>query len=73
MKSIERRFHKISQDNPSWGSFICFTETIRGQHFSYDTIRKWFNKLVENNNYDEHDKRAILRGLSELTEGSKKD
>ena len=68
MQAIENRFNKISNENPGWSSFICFEETVRGQGFSYYTIRRFFNKLVDKDDYDEKDKKTLLRGIHELTE-----
>ena len=71
MGSIERRFQKISQENPFWSSFTVFEETVRGQGFSYYTIRKSFDKLVDKNDYDEHYKKALLSGIYGLAEKQK--
>jgi len=67
MKSIERRFNNITQGNPYWSSYICFTKAIRGQNFSKQTLHRWFNKLVDKNDYSKNDKRAILHHLEILT------
>jgi hypothetical protein len=71
MKSLERRFNKITKENPYWSSYICFAEAISGQKFSRQTIHRWFNKLVEKDDYDKKDKRALLKQLIELTQKSK--
>ena len=68
MKAIERRFNRISSDNPGWSSFICFEETVRGQGFTHAIIRKWFNRLVDKDDYDKCDKKTLLREIYELAE-----
>lgn len=51
MKSIERRFNNLSQKNPGWSSYMCFACAVMGQHFDRDGLRRWFNKLVEKDDY----------------------
>ena len=65
MKSLQRKFLNISRFNPYWSSYICFTETIRDCHFKKRTIYKWFEKLVDRDDYDKKDKWEILRYLVE--------
>lgn len=63
MKSIKRRFDNISKKEPSWSSYTCFIESIRYKQFSKNIIHKWFNTLVDTNDYDKTDKRDILHDL----------
>ncbi len=67
MKSIARRFKKISEKNPYWSDNTCFAVAITGQNFSRQTIAKWFNKLVDKNDYGKNDKKAITAFLERLT------
>jgi hypothetical protein len=67
MKSIERRFNNIKKDNPYWSSYICFAEAVKNQNFSKQTLHRWFNKLVDKNDYSRSDKRTILSHLNILT------
>lgn len=60
MKSIEKRFQMISKKNPYWSTNSCFVETVRGQNFSEQTVCRWFNKLVEKDDYDKKDKKQVL-------------
>lgn len=66
MKSLKRRFKNISDRNPEWSSYICFAEAIKGQHFSKNTIRRWFSCLVENDDYNKSEKRVVMSHLSDL-------
>jgi hypothetical protein len=66
MRSIYRRFKKVSVENPFWSSYICFGESIRYQKFTKRIILKWFNKLVVRNDYDKKDKKDILKHLCDL-------
>ena len=67
MKSIERRFNNVAEKNPSWSSYICFAEAIREQGFSRQTIHRWFQKLVDKNDYAKSEKKEILANLEGLS------
>lgn len=63
MKSIERRFNNVVGRNLYWSSFICFSDAIKDQRFSTQTIHRWFYKLVNKNDYVLREKKAILAHL----------
>lgn len=63
MRSIERRFFNLQKKQPNLSSLINFGAAVKKQRFSTDTIHRWFNKLVETDDYEKSDKRAILRHL----------
>ena len=67
MRSIQRRFNVLAEKNTNLSSFIIFSIAIKGQNFSKDIISRWFNKLVEKNDYDAGDKRIILKHLVALS------
>ncbi len=67
MKSLERRFNNITEKNPNWSSYICFAEAIKGQDFNEQAIRRWFNKLVEKDDYAKNEKKAVLGFLIDLS------
>ncbi len=67
MKSLERRFNNISRLNPYWSSYICFTETIKGQNFTPRTIASHFKTLVEKDDYNWQEKKQILKHLTSLS------
>jgi hypothetical protein len=66
MRSIERRYRKISQNNICLSSLNCFKKAIEGQNFKKRTIRYWFLRLVEKDDYDRSGKREILLDLENL-------
>lgn len=68
MRSIERRFHKITKGNPCWSSYICFAEAIKVQEFSRPIIGKWFLRLVDKSEYEKKDERKLLKQLYELSQ-----
>ena len=67
MKSIERRFNNISQKKQGWSTYLCFAEAVKGQKFSREAIHRWFNKLVDKDEYSLKDKKKILTNLVSLT------
>ena len=68
MKSLERRFNNISQLNPYWSSYVCFTEAVKDQNFSQRIISKYFNTLVEKDDYNKRDKKELIKNLLSLSE-----
>lgn len=67
MKSIQRRFERIANKNIFLSTYICFTLAISRQKFSKQTISKWFNKLVHQDEYDKNDKKSLIAHAVQLT------
>lgn len=67
MKSLKRRFNNISKQNHYWSSYICFAEAVKDQNFSRRTISKYFNALVEKDDYDKRDKKELIKNLLSLS------
>lgn len=63
MRSIERRFEKSKNTT----TITKFYDAVAYQKFSKDRIRRYFNQLVDKDDYDQSDKRAILQDLYRLT------
>jgi len=72
MRSLERVFNKIKQENPLWSDYICFVKTVKGREFSKQTISQYFNRLVDKDEYVKKDKKTLLKQLSELSQGDRK-
>lgn len=70
MKSIERKFKKLNNRNPYWSSLICFTEAVKSSGLSRQSIHRWFNKLVDKNDYDKTDKKQIMSFLESISKHS---
>jgi hypothetical protein len=70
MRSLERRFNNISRLNPYWSSYICFAETVKGQNFTRRIISKYFSRLVEKDDYDPRDRKALIKHLLSLSPSS---
>ena len=67
MKSIERRFNNLRKKEPGWSDSPCFSMAVYCQRFSRQAIHRWFNKLVDKDDYASDEKRDILEGLVEAT------
>ena len=68
MKSIQARFLSIRDKHPEkYTSYICFAKAIRGQKLSHKMISKWFNILVNKDDYVQKDRNAIVAYLHELS------
>lgn len=66
MKTLKLRFDNIKEKNPFWGDYICFAETVRGQNFKESTIARWFSLLVPKDDYEQSDKKQLLKCLGKL-------
>ncbi len=67
MKSIERKFRKFEEKKPLWSSYITFAHSVRYQHYSRDRLIRYFNKLVDQDDYDMSEKKALIINLIKLT------
>ena len=66
MKSIKRKFNKIQKKNPYLSSITCFTEAIYRACLSRQTIHRWFNKLVDKDDYTKNAKKEIMDFLESV-------
>ncbi|MHB8871033.1 MAG: hypothetical protein ACYC5G_01070 [Candidatus Doudnabacteria bacterium] len=60
MKSLRARFEAVKDKNTNYSDYLCFAEAIRGRKFSKLVIHRWFNLLVEKEDYNRVDKRDLL-------------
>ncbi len=63
MRSIKARYKNLQNKNFYWSSLVCFTEAVRGQNFSKDIINRWFNKVVNKDDYPREQKRPVLKNI----------
>lgn len=63
MKTILEKFERITKDNPYYSSYVCFCRTIDGKFLMPKELKKWFNKLVEKDDYCRSEKEAITEYL----------
>lgn len=67
MKSLQRRFNITIEKNPNLSSYSCFARAIKEQGFNKQTIHRWFQKLVDKDDYTKKEKRAVLAHLENLS------
>ncbi len=67
MRSIKSRFDYQIRKNPGLSTLICFNKAIMGQRFKSKSIRENFNELVDKKDYQESDKKKILKYSYELS------
>lgn len=68
MKSLQARYVAMREKYPEpHSSYICFIRAIRGQKFSLEKISKWFNILVDKDDYDRNERKGIVRYLHHLS------
>lgn len=67
MKSLEARFKKVQHKNQYWSSLCCFNSAITRQGYAGKILKKWFNLLVDKDEYCNTDKKAILAHAEHLT------
>ena len=50
-----------------YSSYVCFARAIRDQNFSYEMISKWFNILVDKDDYVKNERKGIVKYLYDLS------
>lgn len=67
MKSIARKFMEIREKRPFWSSFVCFTYCVIGKKISRPMLAKYFNKLVEKDDYLRSERKWLVPYIHSLT------
>jgi len=66
-------FENIFKLNPQKSSWVCFYEVVVGRNnISKRTLKKYFNKLIDKNDYSQNEKHQLINYLYDLT-GKKQD
>ncbi len=63
MKSIKSRFNKVKEKNPYLSTYRCFFTATKGQEFKKQAISRWFNKLVDKDDYSSDIKKSIISDI----------
>jgi len=67
MRSIERRFKTKIQKYPNHSTYICFAEAVKNQGFDRRSIRYWFDRLIDKEDYQRSDANSLVKQLHELS------
>lgn len=69
MKSLKRSFEALQKKRPFSSSLINFNGACRDGKFSRDKVGRWFNKLVDPEDYEGNSKREMVAYAYELSKG----
>jgi len=65
-----KEFEETKRLNPCWSDHTCFAETVWNRKFlSHKTIRKYFNILVDKDDYAQNEKNQVVAYLVKLSQG----
>jgi hypothetical protein len=67
MYNIKSRFEKIAANHPLYSTYTAFAEAIKNTSISERTVRLWFYRLVDSEDYQKSDGPAIVRHLVSIT------
>jgi len=65
MRSIQRNFEEEELRDPFSSTFINFGRAIKNRGWSEPTVRKWFYRLVDKEDYAPKEARDLIKGLVE--------
>jgi len=63
MELLNEEFNKLSDQHPEWSSHTILINLVMKKKFSDTTIKRWFDKLVEKDDYDKDNKKNVLEYL----------
>lgn len=66
MKSLEVRF-AIEMETPCVSTFIAFVRAVKGGRYARKIVVRWFNRLVDKDDYASRDKIKLIDWLCMLT------
>jgi len=65
-----KEFQETKRLNPYWSDHTCFAETVwNRKYLSNKTIKKYFNLLIDKNEYGKKDKSRVIDYLVKLSRG----
>ena len=67
MKTLEERFEEFRAKKPRWSDYLCLSNAVIEKGFTFDQLRKAFEKLVDRSEYSLSDKEEILQDLYKKT------
>lgn len=70
-KELREIFDIIVDQNPGLSTLICFSKAIAKRHYEQAYITKWFNKLVDKEDYATRDKDEVLEWLHKFTHSTR--
>lgn len=72
MKNVAIRFENYQKKRPNVSTLVNFAAAIKSTGFTHDTIRRWFNVLVDKEDYGGIPKIDLMRWLDGLANPSRR-
>jgi len=63
-------FYQLQKDNPHWSDWTCFQKTIEGLEINRRQLRKYFNNLVDKEEYLLEEKNDLMDFIMSTKKGS---
>ena len=63
MYDIKSRYEKIATKYPFYSTYTVFAETIRNTNLTEASVRRYFHRLVDKDDYTKSERPAVLRYL----------
>ena len=70
-RELPATFTAVRKRCPGWSDYICFAESVCKTNKNKRTVLRNFNKFVPLDEYENKDKRAILKNLYSILGSSK--
>lgn len=67
MRTIERNFRKIRNNNLNKSDYGCLVEAVSGKQYSRRRIYTYFIKLIDSDDYDTQETNQLVRYLHHVS------
>ena len=71
MYNIKSRYEKIAGKHPFYSTYTVFAETIRNTNLTEASVRRYFHRLVDKDDYAKNERPAVLRYLVTIAKREK--
>ncbi len=71
MYDIKSRYEKIATKYPFYSTYTVFAETIRNTNLTEASVRRYFHRLVDKDDYAKNERPAVLRYLVTIAKREK--
>lgn len=65
-RGVVRRFGLYQDKRPFVSTLVNYAAALKGSGLSHDIVRRWFNKLVDKDDYSASEKRDLVQFLDSL-------
>lgn len=71
MYNIKSRYEKIAVKHPFYSTYTAFAETVRNTNLTEASVRRYFHRLVDKDDYAKNERPAVLRYLVTIAKREK--